>query len=351
MTRPLIIVLLAFGLTPGVPGQDDSGETHDSGLTVEVGVSRLFLDVEVVDADGRPIPGLTQEDFTIRLNNREYPIYSVDDLCGCGDGPPGTSPNFILFFDFSQIGSRWRETALREAERWANEIKRPEERTMVVAYATPSGLRTLCRLTDDPEKLVASIRGARADSGIDDPFPDRQTQRFENCVDGTVSCRNSGMREYRHLYEFEILGEEETLGRPAVKVRIAALPPHVDGLNQWFGAAWVDRDTHQLLRFRGLEVEDREAKELYDKGVVQEGSPFQPRSHFFDEIDVEFGVRSGEIRFPNRVVTERTEFETSWGAGYLRTEGVRNLRTVQSYDNYRIFGVRSAETIERILED
>jgi VWFA-related protein len=202
VTRPLIIVLLAFGLAPGVPGQDDSGETHDSGLTVEVGVSRLFLDVEVVDTDGRPMPGLTQEDFTIRLNNREYPIYSVDDLCGCagGDGPPGPSPNFILFFDFSQIGSRWRETALREAERWANEVKRPEERAMVVAYATPSGLRTLCRLTDDPEKLVASIRDARADPGIDDPFPDRHTQRFENCVDGTVSCHNSGMREYRQTF-------------------------------------------------------------------------------------------------------------------------------------------------------
>jgi hypothetical protein len=158
-------------------------------------------------------------------------------------------------------------------------------------------------------------------------------------------------REYRHLYEFEILGEEETLGRPAVKVRIAALPPHVDGLNHWFGAAWVDRDTHQLLRFRGLEAGDREAKELYDKGVVQEGSPFRGRLHFFDEIDVEFGVRSGEIRFPSRVVMVRTEFATSWKASYLRTEAVRDLRTVQSYDNYRIFGVRSAETIERILKN
>jgi YD repeat-containing protein len=158
-------------------------------------------------------------------------------------------------------------------------------------------------------------------------------------------------REYRHLYEFEILGEEETLGRPAFKVRIAALPPHVDGLNQWFGAAWVDRDTHRLLRFRGLEVEDRVAKELYDKGVVQEGSRVHRRSHYFDEIDVEFGVRSGELRFPSRVVMERTKFETSWKASYLRTEAVRDLRTVQSYDNYRIFGVRSAETFERIFED
>ena len=110
-------------------------------------------------------------------------------------------------------------------------------------------------------------------------------------------------------------------------------------------------NNHCASHLIGLEAEDREAKELYDKGVVQEGSPSHRRSHVFDEIDVEFGVRSDELRFPSRVVMVRTEFETSWKASYLRTEAVRDLRTVQSYDNYRIFEVRSAETVEGIVED
>lgn len=194
-----MLVLLAFALATSALGQDGSEEALESGLTVEVAVSRLFLDVEVVDADGRPLPGLTKDDFSLRLNNRRYPIRSVDDLCGCAEGSalPRTSPNFILYFDFSQIAAWSREMALAEAERWVLEIKRPEDRASIVAYASDAGLRTLCRLTDDAELLLAAIRGARTDPGLRDPFPDGFPRRFQHCLAGTVSCHNSGMREYR----------------------------------------------------------------------------------------------------------------------------------------------------------
>ena len=63
----------------------DAEQPSDSGLTVRVNVSLVFIDAEVVDREGNPIPGLTKDDFSVRLGTRSYPIYSVDDLCGCAD--------------------------------------------------------------------------------------------------------------------------------------------------------------------------------------------------------------------------------------------------------------------------
>jgi len=44
------------------------------------GVSLVMVDVTVLDADGRPVPGLAAADFEIKLNNRVQPIRAVEYL-------------------------------------------------------------------------------------------------------------------------------------------------------------------------------------------------------------------------------------------------------------------------------
>ena len=57
----MIACLLALGQAP-------------QGPPIRSGVTLVTVDVAVVDADGRPVPGLTAADFEIRLNNRVQPV-------------------------------------------------------------------------------------------------------------------------------------------------------------------------------------------------------------------------------------------------------------------------------------
>ena len=53
------------------------------GLTESAGVTLTLIDIEVRDENGRPTRGLTKKDFTVFLGVSEWPIYSVDESCGC----------------------------------------------------------------------------------------------------------------------------------------------------------------------------------------------------------------------------------------------------------------------------
>ena len=117
---------------------EDAGErlpTLDSGLVERTGASVFLLDIEVEDEDGLPLPGLSAEDFSLELNGRDYPIYSVDDLCPAAatvtavesdsDLPgqavsrsPVSAPDparTVLYLDFSQMRPDGRAMAVTEA--------------------------------------------------------------------------------------------------------------------------------------------------------------------------------------------------------------------------------------------
>jgi hypothetical protein len=116
-------------------------------------------------------------------------------------------------------------------------------------------------------------------------------------------------------------------------------------LNDWFGTAWIDRETYQPLRISSVKAEDHETRLTFERGVELGSTPTRRSRHSFDEVDVEFAVEREGLRFPSRVVLLRREFETQRDADYLRTAARETLRIVQSYDNYRIFGVRTSTRI------
>jgi VWFA-related protein len=188
-------------------------------LVEKTGISLMLLDVEVTDEQGNPVPGLTKEDFFLKLNGKRREIYSVDDLCGCGrdaaltaagageseETPPSPVAEpvaaaaatygeeepvrFVLYLDFSQLRQDGRENALREAERWVRETMQPADEAMIVAYSTTTGLMELSPFTTDRERLLEVLEHAAGDPGLVDPFPVLFFSRVEECERCCSNCR------------------------------------------------------------------------------------------------------------------------------------------------------------------
>ena len=66
-------------------------------------VTLLLVDVYPVDDEGRPIEGLTRKDFTVFLNNKSWPISSVDNLCGEAGVPEAEPPAPHVGYQFVQF--------------------------------------------------------------------------------------------------------------------------------------------------------------------------------------------------------------------------------------------------------
>ena len=219
LSLPILALLAgaAARARPVVEQEPPAREPIDIRMEEEAEVRRLFIDVLAVDRDGRPMPGLTKEDFKIRLDYLWRKIYSVDDLCPCEVDASGAvsvvresthegsirlaevDTRYILYFDFSQLTPAGRHEAIAQARRWVEEAMRPDDRAMVVAHATEVGLKEFSPFTSDREGLLRAIDRIAEEPGLVDPFPSLLPSRIEMCRDGTLGCSQLGRRDYLQM--------------------------------------------------------------------------------------------------------------------------------------------------------
>ncbi len=219
-----VVALMALTASPVQPQpvpdvEEKEGEPLESALIETTGVTLMLLDVVVTDKQGRFVRGLTRDDFDVVLNGRSWPIYSVDDLCGCPEGPhladtppspetttrppdrrasdPGApaSPapeaeriSYVLYLDFSQLQGDGRDNALAEARRWVLDVKRPTDSVMVAAFATVAGLRDLTGFTTDGDALLAALDEAATNPDFMDSFPNGHRFRIQQCITCCDNC-------------------------------------------------------------------------------------------------------------------------------------------------------------------
>ncbi|MCZ6746266.1 MAG: hypothetical protein O7C74_03500, partial [Acidobacteria bacterium] len=190
------------------------------GLQEEAGVTLLFLDVKVRDKKGRPVRGLTLDDFEVSINGRLWPLAAVDDFCNC-DGSPGVEPHrrargestdktagpateaaaqsesslpqhFVLYLDFSELQHTGRVEAERQARRWLEEGMRPGDRVMLAGFSTAAGLVEITPFTSDRAVLLQALETAFADEAFVDPFPLFLPGRMQDCVTCYPICLRTG---------------------------------------------------------------------------------------------------------------------------------------------------------------
>ena len=83
-------------------------------------------------------------------------------------------------------------------------------------------------------------------------------------------------------FRYELQGEAVALGRPAFLIRFEPLGPIEKGVNDWFGTAWIDRETLQLLRVEAQSPEDYyQRKKFESRLAVVSATPLESaRAHF-----------------------------------------------------------------------
>jgi hypothetical protein len=213
-----------------------------SGLVEKTGVSLVLLDIEAVDADGRPVRGLEPADFVVRRNGRLWPVVSVDDFCPCvpsgekagavttapdaaasGAAAPGSGerPLFILYLDFGQLRPDGRHEALDAARRWVREVRAADEPAMIAAYVTSKGLLVLSQPSADRDALLRVLDAADRDTTFVDPFAYDLERRLDECHLHPETCADDARLEYAHgrraLEAFRLF-LARLRGRPGPKV-------------------------------------------------------------------------------------------------------------------------------------
>jgi len=152
------------------------------------------------------------------------------------------------------------------------------------------------------------------------------------------------------LYRYALRGESKALHRPAWQIDFEPIPPIRELHNDWYGSAWVDRETYQLLRVEAQRPDDHAQEALMHSALQTARQSGRNRYHGTFPIlsyTTEFDIEKNGMRFPGRSVIEKADYQVRGGA-VVRTP---IFRVSQTYKRYGFFGVRTAEEIRTIVND
>lgn len=149
------------------------------------GVDLVTVDVTVVDKNGRPVKGLTADDFTVRLEGQVRPVRALDFLEFSSDGrstPPPSSRQttnrtaasavgrgrvFLFVFDDLSYPAGTGKLQVAAAERMLSKFENED----LIGLATTSGLGPALNPTRDRPVLLTALRDKRLIGRYNDGNP------------------------------------------------------------------------------------------------------------------------------------------------------------------------------------
>lgn len=165
-------------------------------------------------------------------------------------------------------------------------------------------------------------------------------------------------RERQALHEYRLLGRDTVEGVPAVKIGFEPIPPYKPDVNDWFGTAWVEPHSAQLLRVESYLVEDYQTLKRMEAHL--EGAGVTGALYIVERFTTEFAIIERGMRFPSRVEMRREKYDVSQklrGGTELPGQPQRwvydtipMLQVDQTYRNYRFFGVRAEQRLPPAAE-
>ena len=142
-----------------------------------------------------------------------------------------------------------------------------------------------------------------------------------------------------------------------VPIRFDPVKPYIAKVNDWFGTAWVDLETTQLLRVEAMYVDDYLRQKTIDAllaGALPRHSVLgaTETSHHYtmQRVTTEYTFEKNGLRFPGQVVIERDRVKIREKHGLYSAKTTEVLRVVQEYDNYQFFNVQTASQIRGFID-
>jgi VWFA-related protein len=179
---PLAVLLLAVSSAPAPPAaaQDDPGADAPEVFLESVDVEVVNVEVRVSDRRGRPITGLTKDDFRLFEDGRPVEITyfaEVDESRAAASAPespsvaespaPGTerppvsladSRYFVIFLDLGHLTPTGMHKTFEDLQGFVEDTLRPGDRVMVVEHQ--QNLRVTLALTDDRQRVAEVLAEA-----------------------------------------------------------------------------------------------------------------------------------------------------------------------------------------------
>jgi len=179
--------LVVAGVAGAAAGQEKPADRQGA-VQEEVVVERVVIDAHVIGTDGNPIPGLTPQDFRVKIDGRSVILEDVEWLPA--DKPENdasalvgieteeaerfrqdTPPGRLIVMFFQHDGSQ--TTRLHGLLRMAQQAKRfldtllPTDRVAVASFDSQLKLRQ--DFTDDREKIARAIESSIRTSAPPEP--------------------------------------------------------------------------------------------------------------------------------------------------------------------------------------
>lgn len=154
------------------------------------------------------------------------------------------------------------------------------------------------------------------------------------------------LEERQPWHEYRIVGEETVLGRPSVVVEYGPGSVIRAGLNDWYGRAWIDRESSQLLKVQAYRPEYWVAKRRVERASQEPADDrTATREYEVEWVLTEFDTERNGMRFVSEVQLHRARYREI--ADY-KEEKLIDVR--QTYTSYRFFRVASRDEVKGIVE-
>src|SRR5882724_2165979 len=162
----------------------------------------VLIDTIVTGEGGRPVPGLTKDHFTLRIDGKNAAIAAFEDHCRAATSSEGPAPaapiegesadaaplpadphRTILYFDLPHLSSHGAARSVRAARRHIEAAGTEGNAYMVVAYGPD--VRILTNFTTDRGRILAALARVTQPGVLYDDGPVARSEKIQEVTHET----------------------------------------------------------------------------------------------------------------------------------------------------------------------